>query len=317
VSDGATGRSEWSAFGTTAVLCTTDAAWHADARTAVEDVLETIDRACNRFDPASELARVNGMSGRRVRISSTLARALGVAIDVAAATDGAVDPTVGCSLEAAGYDRDFWAIQSSCDEADFVPALGWRSVQLDLGDSSVMLPPGVKLDLGSTGKALAVDMAARAAAARADCGVLFSLGGDIAIAGPAPEGGWPVHVTDDHAAGADAPGQTIAISAGGLATSSTLARRWRRRDDVHHILDPSTGRPAAEVWCTASVVARTCTDANAQATAAIVRGREAARRLERVGLPARLRSCGGDVLYVNDWPTTGDSQNVDLVSHAR
>jgi thiamine biosynthesis lipoprotein len=299
------------------VLCTTDAAWHADAQAAVEETLETINRACNRFDPASELAHVNAMSGRRVRISSTLARALSVAIDAAIATDGAVDPTVGCSLEAAGYDRDFLSIASTGDEPDFIPAPGWRCVELDLGDSSVVVPHGVKLDLGSTGKALAVDMAARAAAARAGCGVLFSLGGDIALAGSPSEGGWPVHITDDHAASADAPGQTIAISSGALATSSTLVRRWRRGHEVHHILEPTTGRPAAEVWCTASVVARTCAQANAQATAAIVRGSETVRRLESLELPARLRSRAGDVIYVNDWPTAGDSQHVDLVSDAR
>ena len=76
--------------------------------------------------------------------------------------------------------------------------------------------------------------------------MLVSLGGDVAVAGPAPEPGWPVLVTDDHAAGPDAAGETVAVATGGLATSSTTVRRWRRGDaDLHHIIDPAAGRPAA------------------------------------------------------------------------
>lgn len=303
----APGRAEWRAFGTTAVLCTTDRTVLPAARTAVEETLASVNRSCNRFDPQSELARVNAMSGRRLQVSSLLARAIRVALDVAEATDGAVDPTVGASLEAAGYDRDFASVASSDSSPRFVPAAGWRCVELSDADGTLRVPEGVKLDLGSTGKALAVDMAARAAADAAACGVLFSLGGDLAIAGPAPKDGWPVHVTDDHAADASAPGQTVALESGALATSSTLVRRWRRRDDVHHILDPATGAPAPEVWCTVSVAARTCVDANAQATAALVRGERALERLAGSRIPARLRSRDGQVRHVGNWPSTGDT----------
>ena len=302
-----TGRAEWPAFGTTAVLCTTDAAQLGAARDAVVRTLAAIDGACNRFDPSSELSHVNAISGRRVRISSLLAEVLRVALDAAEATDGAVDPTVGTSLEAAGYDRDFEAIEDSAAHAAFVPAAGWRCVELDVDGGSVRVPAGVVLDVGSTGKALAVDMAAQAAHAATGGGVLFSLGGDLAVRGEAPGDGWPVHVTDDHGAGASAPGQTVLVKSGALATSSTLVRRWRRRDDVHHIIDPATGRPARELWCTVSVTAPTCAGANAHATAAIVRGEAASERLAEMRLPARLRAASGEVRYVAGWPATGDS----------
>jgi len=84
-----------------------------------------------------------------------------------------------------------------------------------------------------------------------------SLGGDIAIAGPLPEGGWPIRVTDDHRSDGTAPGQTIALSSGGLATSSTTVRRWRAGGaERHHILDPVTGTACTEVWRTVSVAGR-------------------------------------------------------------
>ncbi len=73
--------------------------------------------------------------------------------------------------------------------------------------------------------------------------MLVSIGGDVAACGSAPRGGWQIHVTDDHRSGREAPGQTIVIRAGGLATSSTSVRRWSHAGrTMHHIIDPHTGR---------------------------------------------------------------------------
>jgi thiamine biosynthesis lipoprotein len=133
--------------------------------------------------------------------------------------------------------------------------------------------------------------------------VLVSLGGDIAVSGTPPSGGWPVLVTDNHAQPVEAPGQTIAIESGGLATSSTMVRRWKRGDVVmHHLVDPRTGRPAAPWWRTVSVTAANCVDANIAATAAIILGPDAPVWLERLGLPARLVGVDGTVQVVGSWP---------------
>jgi thiamine biosynthesis lipoprotein len=167
----------------------------------------------------------------------------------------------------------------------------------------VTLPRGVALDLGATAKALAADRAARLAYAACGCGVLVSLGGDVAVAGPAPADGWAVRVMEDHAGPAEAVGQTIAIFSGGLATSGVTVRRWQAADGPrHHILDPRTGEPATVVWRTASVAAASCVDANTAATATIVRGASAAPWLLRHRLPARLVSARGRVLLVGAWP---------------
>src|SRR5207244_11365866 len=96
-------------------------------------------------------------------------------------------------------------------------------------------------------------------------------------------------VADSHAAGPDAEGETVSIASGGLATSSTTVRRWNRGDEqLHHVLDPATGRPAPVVWRTVSVAAASCVDANVAATAAIVRGERSPAWLGSAGLPARL-----------------------------
>jgi thiamine biosynthesis lipoprotein len=99
------------------------------------------------------------------------------------------------------------------------------------------------------------------------------------------------------------PYELIAIRDGGLATSSTAARRWKRGGDVlHHILDPRTGLPAEPVWRTVSVKASSCADANAASTAAVIRGRRAPGWLAGLGLPARLVDATGVVFTVAGWP---------------
>ena len=161
------------------------------------------------------------------------------------------------------------------------------TVRLD--GQSLTLPAGVRLDLGATAKAWAADRSAARITSRLGCGVLVSLGGDIAVAGPAPDGGWRIRVQDVTGAPGDPPAgpyALIAIRDGGLATSSTAARRWQRGGDVlHHILDPRTGLPAEPVWRTVSVAAGSCADANAASTAAVIRGRRALGWLAQLGLP--------------------------------
>jgi thiamine biosynthesis lipoprotein len=88
------------------------------------------------------------------------------------------------------------------------------------------IPSGGELDLGAVAKALAADRIAARVRAATGSGVLVSLGGDVAVAG-APDGGWPVLVTDDHR-GVDCTGQTVGVADGGLATSSTTVRGWPR-----------------------------------------------------------------------------------------
>ncbi len=184
---------------------------------------------------------------------------------------------------------------------------GWRTVELDPRRGTVRIARGIALDLGATAKAWAADQAAQAVHAACGCGVLVGLGGDIASAGPAPAGGWLVHVTDDHRSGPHAPGQTVAIAGGGLATSSTAVRRWRQRGvQAHHIIDPARGAPARGPWRTVSVAAADCVDANIATTAALVRGAAAPGWLDRQGLPARLVAYDGLVVHLGGWPLGGE-----------
>jgi FAD:protein FMN transferase len=168
----------WTALGTTATVAVTDADALAPARTAVESVLDALDRACSRFRPDSDLERVNRAGGAPTRVDGVLIEALAVALDAARVTGGLVDPTVGAAMEAIGYDRDLAQVPPDGPARAPVPAGAWRSVRVDPVLETVTAPPGVKLDLGATAKAWAADRAAeRAAAAAHGAGVLVNLGG--------------------------------------------------------------------------------------------------------------------------------------------
>jgi thiamine biosynthesis lipoprotein ApbE len=306
----------WRALGTQVRIVVAEGRQLDDARCMLEADLAEVDAACSRFRPDSELSGLP-RDGRPVTVSPVLAEAIGVALRAAALTEGDVDPTVGGALAALGYDRDFAQVPPEAPAleqrvtAGMIP--GWRSVRLD-GDV-LTLPPQASIDLGATAKAWAADRSAARIAGRLGQGVLVSLGGDIAVAGPPPAGGWTIRVQDvtgDPDDDPNGPYSVVAISDGGLATSSTAVRRWRRGGSVlHHILDPRTGSPAGTTWRTVSVAAGTCADANAASTAAIIRGRQAPAWLARHGLAARLVDARGLVLTVGGWPHPGSMETRD------
>jgi FAD:protein FMN transferase len=313
-------------FGTTAVLLVPGHRGVGEARAIADEKLAEVDVACSRFRPDSELSRLNAAAGMPLAVSQTFADLLGAALRAAELTDGNVDPTCGNALVALGYDRDFTQVLAAggsggssppgiaaggSGPADLPgavrPVPGWRNVHLDELSRSVRLDNGAQLDLGATAKAWAADQCAGLIAGRLGCGVLVSLGGDVAVAGEPPAGGWRIRVTDDHAAPATAPGQTVAIASGGLATSSTTVRSWSAAGrPVHHIVDPATGGPATSCWRTVSVAAGTCTDANTASTAAIVRGADAPGWLSGLRLPARLIGQDGTVITTAGWPAEDD-----------
>jgi thiamine biosynthesis lipoprotein ApbE len=316
----------WGALGTSVTLRTTERRSLEAGRAVVERELQLIDRACSRFREDSELRRVNDRAGRFVRVSPLLIGALDVALRAAALTAGDVDPTLGGFLLLAGYDRDWERLAQPAEKptpvrlpgSTAVPGSprarrqrsavsvrrhpGWQAVEIDRASSAIRLPAGVSLDLGATAKAWATDRAVAAVHLATGSGTLLSLGGDIAVAGDPPEGGWRVRVTDDHRDGPGAPGQTVSIRSGGLATSSVAVRRWlHHRRVMHHIVDPLSGQPALGTWRTVSVAAASCLDANIASTASLVRAAAAPAWLDGLGLPARLVSHGGAVHTVACW----------------
>ena len=293
------------AIGTTATVVVQRAEVADEAALLLADDLEKIDLACSRFRPDSELQTVHAHSGATVQVSPLLFDALRTAVDAAERTRGAVDPTIGNAIAALGYDADLDEVlaRASSPPQALGAVAGYGHVQLKAADRTVRIPRGVRLDLGSTAKALAADRAAARIAQVVRSGVLVSLGGDVAVAGVPPHGGWAVGIARESSAPAAQVDQVVAITQGGLASSATHVRAWKAGErEVHHILDPRTGDSAEPYWVLVTATGASCVEANTATTAAIVWGREALAKLAGFGQSVRLVRADGEVFSVNGWP---------------
>ena len=302
-------HADWSLWSVAARLVVTDPERLEDARHVVDQRLAAVELAARRFREDSELSQVNRTPGRHT-VSPLFADLLGRALDAARLTNGAVDPGLGAALSKIGYDRDIADLRAtSIAPPSAGPAGGfavvtiqrsstWRDVFLD--GRTLVAPAGLALDLGATAKARAADLCAADVATALGVGVLVSLGGDIATAGRAPQGGWQVEVND----GDGEPVSRLGLPPGtAIATSSTLHRAWQRGEHrVHHIIDPLTLAPADPVWRTVSVAAPDCVTANTLTTAAMVWGTQAPSRLRAHGVPARLVAADGSIVRLGGWP---------------
>jgi thiamine biosynthesis lipoprotein ApbE len=301
--------------------------------------LIAVEAVCGA-QPGSELAELSqadpvaGAPARDghppVRVSSLLADAIAAALRTARLTDGDVDPVVSGGFSIAGTGGNGGNGGGNGGEAGgngrrggpgraggaldvlLRPVPGWRQVRLDTRSRLLWLPAGLRLDLGGTVTAWAADRCAARLATQLGCGVLVGLGGDIAVAGAPPAGGWRIRVQDATGPAGDGHspvprGATVvAIHDGGLATASTSARQQRQENGaLRWILDPRAGATAAPFWRTVSVAAARCVLASAASSTAMIRGRHAEQWLSSLGLPARLVGLDGRVHTVAGWPARG------------
>lgn len=262
--------------------------------------IDLFDATCNRFRTESEISTLNRHQGEAVAISETLSLALQAALRSSALTQGLCDPTILPSLLALGYNDDYGVIADRNDfQTSVVVPKGIQAVHLDEDNQTVRLDAGCQLDLGSSAKALLVDLVANDVMATG--GVVVELGGDVALRGSGPDGDWVVGISDQLHISGNEP--KIAFTNGGIATSSTGVRTWRAGGEVvNHIIDPRTGNFASSTITTATVCASDCVSANAFATAALLWGEEASYYIAQAGWSGRLVRHDGTVEFVGGWP---------------
>ena len=324
-----TAQSSWSVWELEATLAVTDAVLLGAAEDIVRQVLAEVDHACSRFRDDSELGMLQPRMASGVQVSPMFRLLLERALDAAKITNGDVDPTLGADLAALGHGPALTVtpgIRSvpvspmhSPSNAVATRVPGWSRLHLDA--DTLTLPSDLRLDLGASAKAVAADLAAAQVHRQLGCGVLVSLGGDLASAGQGPSeeghgepGHWQILVQDLPAD----PAQQISLAPGfALATSSTQKRRWQHQgSQVHHILDPRFGLPADAVWRAVTVAAPTCLEANAFSTAAIVRGFAALDWFRTQGVTARLVDSRGRVTTTGGWPAPTDQYHASASTGA-
>lgn len=243
----------------------------------VEAWMQQVDAELSRFQPQSDLSRLNATAGAPYRAGDTLWQVTSLALATARATGGRFDPTLGRAICAAGYDRTFEALAP--DEAAFDPSPhnpgAWRQVILDAETQTITLPPGVALDLGGIAKGWAADEALRLLEPFGPA--LVDAGGDLAMGAPPPDlPGWPLGILDPLQPESDVA--MVQLANCGLATSGADHRRWQQRGRLqHHIIDPLTAKPADTDLLTASVIAPTAVEADIHALVLVAGGLAAAR----------------------------------------
>lgn len=309
------GHRAFEALGTYVHLATSDPARLDTAAGVARQVLAEVDLACSRFRQDSDLSRVNAAAGSWVEVSPLLVAAVRIALDAAVDTDGLVDPCLGTRMTYLGYDADLRVVQARPDHTWSPagrdrphPVDAWQELRVD--DGAVRVPEGVALDLGATAKAWAADLIAHTVADRCGRGVVVSVGGDVSALADDTTPSWPVTVTELRGRG---PGTTVWMGGGGLATSSTVVRRWRAAgSERHHLLDPRTGLPVDGPWRTVTATGPSSVAANVATTAALVLGRRAVPWLEARRVDARLVDRDGRVVHTGHWPV--EPSGTDLLN---
>jgi thiamine biosynthesis lipoprotein len=231
---------------------------------------DEVEATCSRFDPASELARLSRTASAWpsfIPVRPLLFELLQLAIAVAAATDGAFDPTLGAALQAHGFDRHWRTGERLPPGAAEARDGGtWRDLVLDPDRRAVAFRCPLTLDLGGIAKGFAIDLAARDLADLPH--LTINAGGDLYARGQSPLGSpWRIGIRDPLNTGCLAARVTVSNVA--VCTSGTDQRR--RADGGHHLLDPRTGR-SAQSAASVTVLAPLTALADALATAAFVLG---------------------------------------------
>lgn len=262
----------------------------AALETIVHEALRGVDEAMSTYKPDSELSAFNdGPADTDVALSPGLAEVMTLAFDVNRRSDGAFDVTVGPLVDRWGFGAqgELEALPTEAELDTLRARLGHD--HLRLGDGTLRKDaPDLRVDLSAIAKGYGVDQAAAALEAAGYDDFLVEVGGEVRVAGTT-EAGRPWRLAVEKPSSGDrAIHEVVALQDLALATSGDY-RNFTVVDGVRysHTIDPTTGRPVEHRLASVSVVAPTCAEADALATALNVLGPERGLALaKREGLPA-------------------------------
>ena len=283
-----------------------DADLHA-LHAGIERQLDIVVRQMSTWRADSDISRFNrSEAGQWQRLPDEFLAVLGAALDIAACSGGAYDPTVGPLVQAWGFGPagDVPRIPDEAELAELHRRVGWQRLLFQPQQHRLLQPGQAWLDLSAIAKGHAADLVARQLREDGIGAALVEVGGELVGHGRKPDG-QPWRVLVESAAEEDAESQAMlpprVLVLDGLAVA-TSGDRWHRfeRDGQRyaHTIDPRSGRPVTQAAAAVSVVARDAMHADAWATALTVMGAEEGFAFaERKGLAARfvVRSAAGPV----------------------
>lgn len=265
-------------------------------------VLAQVEQSVSVFTPGSVVCRVN--SGQTTQIDSVFASVYRTSQRVWRESGGYFDPTLSPLIGAWGFEGKVAA--GGDPDAGVIDSI-MQFVGMDrtsLADGMIVkADPRTRFNFSAIAKGYGCDAVGRMLRRNGCTDYLVEIGGEIAVGGKAPSGDkWHIQV-DKPVMSADSSvlheAQTVlALTDCGVASSGNY-RNYRRAASgglIGHTIDPHTGRPAANDMLAATVVASTCMEADAYATACMAMGFDRAKEMvEKLGLKALLVAGSGRV----------------------
>lgn len=237
--------------------------------------LEHVEQCWSRFIAASDVSRINqlGPAGGTLEVDPSTLTLLATMLEGYERTAGRFDPTLLRAVITEGYRAshlDPTMVSPVAAPTGHLASL--HDLGLDPAANTVTVPPGLVLDPGGIGKGLAADMAVARLLAEGVDGAMVAIGGDLAMGGtPVDAAGWLVDVENPDPD--DGLLCRLAISGGGVATSSVRSRRWTRDGiERHHQIDPCTETCTTTDLTAVTVIAPAGWLAEVHATAALAVG---------------------------------------------
>jgi thiamine biosynthesis lipoprotein len=273
----------------------------------------------SRFEPGSELSRLNGEPRARVGVSRTMASLAEAVVHTAEDTGGLVDATLVDEIEGAGYTSDLEGALPLADALGLAPErtpagpsprVRWREIAVDLRRRIVTRPPGVRLDSGGIAKGLFADLIADALADHPSFAV--DCGGDLRVGGAAG-----IMRAVDVASPFDSSVlHRFELAGAGVATSGIGKRSWLDSSGApaHHLLDPATGRPAFTGIVQATAIAPTALTAEILAKAAVLSGPDLGRGWLRYGGVLVYEDGGHERVDARRSPVSASAQHLPRVA---
>lgn len=227
-----------------------------------------IEAKYTRYKPTGVVWAINNAAGKPIEVDEETAGLLDYAAQVHALSEGRFDVTSGVLRRVWTFDGSD-RVPEPAQVSALMPLIGWDKVGWER--PRLTLPPGMEIDIGGIAKEYAVDRAAMAIMAQADCPALINFGGDLRTTRAKAGGRWAVAI--ESCDPAKAAGGLLHIGEGAIATSGD-ARRFLLKEGKRysHILDPRSGWPVESPPRSVTVAARTCVQAGTLSTLAMLLG---------------------------------------------
>ena len=244
----------------------------------IDSLLRTVNLQMSTYLEESEITRFNRFAGREpFRVSPAFTRVLKLALKIYDESGGAFDVTVGPLVNLWGFGTDGQRATPP-DPArirKILKQVGSRYITI-VNDSTIRKTnPAIQLDFSAIAKGYGVDAVAGMLQKLGFSNFLVEIGGEVVTRGG--KNGQPWKIGIDRPLPEALPGteleKILELHDAAMATSGDYRNYFTSGDSAYsHEIDPRTGRPVRNMVASATVLAPSCMEADAMATALMVMG---------------------------------------------